>query len=449
MDYAGRQLAGRSERPQSATEAEDGVSSPGKGQRYDRYDPLSRQKTNHAIPAELPRGNRWRVHPLPFMFHAGAKARLERCSLNAPRAYARSGETRGGQRAVAHTASGQEYSTGTPIRQPDRSPDRRNKSLFMQPKSPDDDSGVRIPVRKLRIDPEDAGQRIDNFLTRTLPGVPKGRIYRMLRKGEVRVNGGRIRAEYKLVAGDELRIPPVTVRPAGESPAPGLVSRLENRIIFEDKALIVVNKPSGLAVHGGSGVSHGVIEVIRAARPACKGIALAHRIDRETSGCLVLTKKRSALRRVHELFREGRVEKNYLALVKGDWQYGERLIDQPLLVTNREGGERHVTGSGRGKPAETRVRLSRRYRTSCLVQCQPRTGRTHQIRVHLAEAGHPILGDARYGDSEANKRAASAGLKRLFLHAQSISFPDESGNERHFAAPLPEELERYLAMLSE
>lgn len=319
----------------------------------------------------------------------------------------------------------------------------------MQPKSPDDGTGIRTPVRKLRVDPDDAGQRIDNFLKRTLPGVPKGRIYRMLRKGEVRVNGGRIRAEYKLAAGDELRIPPITVRPQSESPAPGLVRGLENQIVFEDKSLIVVDKPSGLAVHGGSGISHGVVELIRAARPACKDVALAHRIDRETSGCLVLTKKRSALRRVHELFREGRVEKNYLTLVKGDWQYGERIIDQPLLVTNREGGERHVILSSKGKHAETRVRLSRRYDSSCLVQCQPKTGRTHQIRVHLAAAGHPILGDSRYGDAGENQRAAKAGLKRLFLHAQSISFPDESGNELHFAAPLSDELQNYLSTLRE
>lgn len=319
----------------------------------------------------------------------------------------------------------------------------------MQTKSPKDPAAVRTPVRKVRIDPEQAGQRIDNFLRRTLPGVPKGRIYRMLRKGEVRVNGGRTRAEYKLEEGDELRIPPVTLPPPGDAPAPAAVSRIEEHIIFEDKALLVVNKPSGIAVHGGSGVSHGVIELVRAARPTLKDLALAHRIDRETSGCLVLTKKRSALRRLHELFREGRVEKNYLALISGDWQYGEVNLDRPLLVTNRQGGERHVIVSDKGKPAATRVRLSRRYSTCCLVQCQPATGRTHQIRVHLADAGHPILGDDRYGIKEENERVAKSGLKRLFLHAQSISFPDESGNELHFAAPLTDDLERYLATLRE
>ena len=331
------------------------------------------------------------------------------------------------------------------LRQPDLLAFGVNKSLFMRIKSPEDSNAIRTPVRKVRIDSEQAGQRIDNFLRRELPGVPKGRIYRMLRKGEVRVNGGRTRAEYKLEAGDELRIPPVTIKADGEKPSPADARNIEEHILFEDKALLVINKPSGVAVHGGSGISHGVIERARAARPMLKDLSLAHRIDRETSGCLVLAKKRSALRRLHELFREGRVEKNYLALVAGDWQYGEVLLDRPLLVTHRQGGERHVIVSEKGKPAQTRVRLSRRYASSCLVQCQPATGRTHQIRVHLADAGHPILGDARYGFDKENQQAAQAGLHRLFLHAQSIAFPDDSGNELHFTAPLPDELERFLA----
>lgn len=317
----------------------------------------------------------------------------------------------------------------------------------MQTKSPAAPDGTKTAVKKLRIDPEQAGQRIDNFLRRELPGVPKGRIYRMLRKGEVRINGGRIRPDYKLEAGDEIRIPPVTLKADGDRPAADRIQGIEAAILFEDKSLLVVNKPSGVAVHGGSGVSHGVIELLRAARPEIRDLSLAHRIDRDTSGCLVLAKKRSALRRLHAMFRDGKVEKNYLALVVGDWQYGEQIVDRPLLVANRKGGERHVVVSNSGKPAQTRICLSRRYRHSSLVQCQPLTGRTHQIRVHAASMEHPILGDQRYGDEAQNRSAAGLGLNRLFLHAQSIAFPDEHGNEQHFTAPLSDELERFLDRL--
>jgi len=174
---------------------------------------------------------------------------------------------------------------------------------------------------------------------------------------------------------------------------------------------------------------------------------VVHRLDRETSGCLVVAKKRSALRALHEKFREGVVEKNYLALVVGDWQLGERVIDAPLLVTHRQGGERHVIVSPEGKPAATRVRLSRTYGKFSLLQCSPLTGRTHQIRVHLQSAGFPIAGDDRYGDADANRRVRALGLERLFLHAQSISFPDEHGNELHFTAPLPADLDRFLSRL--
>lgn len=294
------------------------------------------------------------------------------------------------------------------------------------------------------MDAEAAGQRIDNYLKRELPGVPKGRIYRLLRRGEVRVNGGRIRAEYKLETGDEVRIPPVRLKPEGAAPAPDRAARLLDSVIYEDKRLLVINKPGGLAVHGGSGISHGAVELLRAARPDLKDLGLVHRLDRETSGCLVLAKRRSALRELHEQFREGRVEKNYLALVAGDWQYGEQRIDAPLKVRNRKNGERHVVVSPDGKPAATRVRLSRTYGVASLLQCAPETGRTHQIRVHLKFTEHPILGDERYGDEAANLAAKQAGLKRLFLHAQSIAFPDDSGNELHFTAPLADDLERFL-----
>ncbi len=314
----------------------------------------------------------------------------------------------------------------------------------MQQKSHNSPDSKVTSVRKVRIDSELAGQRIDNFLRRELPGVPKGRLYRMLRRGEVRVNGGRIRAEYKLQEGDEVRVPPARIRAPGDAPSAGSVARIADRIIYEDKRLLVIDKPSGVAVHGGSGISHGVIEMLRHARPELKDLSLVHRLDRETSGCLVLAKRRSALRELHERFREGVVEKNYLALVVGDWQFGEQLIDKPLLVQNRKNGERHVVVSSGGKPAQTRVQLSRTFGKYSLLQCAPKTGRTHQIRVHLKSLEHPIAGDERYGDEEENRRAKKFGLKRLFLHAQSIAFPDGSGNELHFTASLADDLERFL-----
>jgi len=316
----------------------------------------------------------------------------------------------------------------------------------MQKKSPNAPAPVHAKVRKVRIDAEQAGQRIDNFLRRELPGVPKGRLYRILRRGEVRVNGGRIRAEYKLQEGDEVRVPPARVRAPGDAPGEGAVNRILDRIIFEDKKLLVIDKPSGVAVHGGSGISHGVIELLRHARPELTDLSLVHRLDRETSGCLVMAKRRSALRELHARFRDGVVEKIYLALVVGDWQYGDQLIDKPLLVENRKGGERHVIVSKGGKSAQTRVSLSRTFGKYSLLLCAPQTGRTHQIRVHLQALEFPILGDERYGDEDENRQATKFGLKRLFLHAQSIAFPDDSGNENHFTTPLSDDLERFLAV---
>ena len=305
----------------------------------------------------------------------------------------------------------------------------------------------RVGVQRIRIAGEQAGQRIDNFLRRELPGLPRSRLYRILRRGEVRVNGGRVRAEYRLKEGDEVRVPPVRIREEGPAPPEGQAARMAGRILFEDRRLLVLDKPAGVAVHGGSGISHGVIELLRAARPDIRDLSLVHRLDRETSGCLVLAKRRSALRVLHERFRDGAVEKNYLALAGGDWQLGERLVDVPLSVQHRQGGERHVVVSEHGKPARTRIRLSRRWAAFSLLQCQPLTGRTHQIRVHALHMGHPLAGDERYGDPEVNRRAGELGLGRLFLHAQSISFPDDRGNDLHFTAPLPDELERVLEQL--
>ena len=309
-----------------------------------------------------------------------------------------------------------------------------------------DMTGTRqTQVRKISVDRERAGQRIDNFLRTELPGVPKGRLYRLLRRGEVRVNGGRIKAEYKLKEGDEVRVPPARVREDGAPPSAKMAADILDHVLYEDKRLLVLNKPTGIAVHGGSGISHGVIELLRHARPDLKELALVHRIDRETSGCLVMAKRRSALRELHERFREGKVEKNYLALVIGDWQFGEQLIDAPLYVQHRKNGERHVVVRDSGKPAQTRVSLSRTYGLYSLLHCAPATGRTHQIRVHLQHAGHPIAGDERYGDEDENREAKQAGLPRMFLHAQSIAFVGDSGNDLHFTAPLADDLERFLA----
>ena len=314
----------------------------------------------------------------------------------------------------------------------------------MQDKSPDQVDSIQTKVRKVSIDADNAGQRIDNFLRRELPGVPKGRLYRLLRRGEVRVNSGRVRAEYKLQQGDEVRIPPARINAGGEPPSAHRSAAILDHVLFEDKRLLVIDKPTGVAVHGGSGISHGVIELLRHARPDLHDLSLVHRLDRETSGCLVLAKRRSALRALHEKFRDGVVEKNYLALALGDWQLGEQLIDAPLLVRHRQGGERHVIVDEEGKPAKTRIKLSRRYGKYSLLQCSPLTGRTHQIRVHAQYAGFPLLGDERYGDDDANYQAKKEGLPRLFLHAQSIAFPDDSGNDLHFTAPLAEDLERFL-----
>jgi 23S rRNA pseudouridine955/2504/2580 synthase len=317
----------------------------------------------------------------------------------------------------------------------------------MQGKSAEPDATRHTGVRKVAIDEEFAGQRVDNFLRRALPGVPRSRLYRLLRRGEVRVNGGRIGADYRLRVGDEVRIPPARVRAPGSAPAAASARRMAERVLYEDRRLLVIDKPAGTAVHGGSGVSHGVIELVRHARPDLREVELVHRLDRETSGCLVLAKRRSVLRELHEQFRQGVVEKNYLALAAGDWQHGEVVVDAPLEVRHRRGGERHVVVADSGRPAATRFRLSRRYGNFSLLQCEPLTGRTHQIRVHAAWRGHPLVVDERYGNEEANAAARRLGLKRLFLHAQSISFPGEYGTEQHFTAPLADELQAFLERL--
>lgn len=305
-------------------------------------------------------------------------------------------------------------------------------------------------VRILAVDAEDAGQRIDNFLLRHLKGVPRSLIYRILRRGEVRVNKGRIKPEYRVQAGDQVRIPPVRTGQPVPGPGGGPGSRLEERILYEDARLLVVDKPAGMAVHGGSGLSFGVIEALRAARPEARFLELVHRLDRETSGCLLIAKRRSELRMLHELLRGGGVEKRYLALVRGRWSRGETLVEAPLLKNQLRSGERIVTVDAEGKAADSRFRPLEIHREASLVEVELGTGRTHQIRVHGAHIGHPLAGDEKYGDAEFNRRMRDLGLRRLFLHAHSLGFADpESGREVHVSAPLPDELRVVLDRLAE
>lgn len=305
-------------------------------------------------------------------------------------------------------------------------------------------------VQIIQIPAEFAGQRVDNFLFTRLKGVPKSRVYRMLRSGEVRINGGRVRAQSRLQDGDMLRVPPVRVAEREEAPMPTalLHQRLDDRIVFEDDAMLVLNKPTGMPVHGGSGVSFGVIEGLRHLRPDARFLELVHRLDRDTSGLLLVAKKRSALRVLHELFRDDRVEKCYMALLAGAWGQKKLLVDAPLEKNVAQGGERMVRVSRHGKPAQTHFRRLELFADATLVEAKPVTGRTHQIRVHAAHLGHPITGDERYGQEETNKDFRRRGLKRLFLHAaQLVIAHPVSGVELRLHAPLEPELETFLQQL--
>jgi len=306
-------------------------------------------------------------------------------------------------------------------------------------------------VQTLEIGPDIAGQRIDNFLLARLKGAPKSLIYRILRRGEVRVNRGRIKPSYRLQAGDSVRIPPVRL---GEPRTPArpnqrVLDELEAAILYEDKRLLILNKPSGLAVHGGSGLNFGVIEALRALRPDAPYLELVHRLDRETSGCLVIAKKRSALRALHALLRgEGEgVDKRYLALVKGRWTGGARRIEAPLHKNVLKSGERVVVVDPRGKAALSLFKPLTIYDNTSLVEVRLITGRTHQVRVHAAHAGHPIAGDDKYGDPEFNKAMAGIGLKHLFLHARSLGFELEGAPPIQVTAPLDDNLTRVLDAL--
>ena len=310
---------------------------------------------------------------------------------------------------------------------------------------------IQQQVQLLTIEAEHEGQRIDNFLKTQLKGVPKSLIYRILRKGEVRVNKKRIKPEYKLCAGDVIRVPPVRVAEKNELPSAnlGVIQRLESQILFEDEAMIVLNKPSGMAVHGGSGLSFGVIEGLRALRPDARFLELVHRLDRDTSGVLLVAKKRSALRSLHEQLRVKTMRKQYLALVRGKWQAHVKVVNAPLRKNDLQSGERVVRVSADGKPSETRFRIVRQFAEATLVECSPITGRTHQIRVHTLHAGHPIACDDKYGEAAFDEKMRSQGLKRLFLHAWKLSFIHPAdGREMQMEAPLAPELDGFLEKLA-
>ena len=296
-------------------------------------------------------------------------------------------------------------------------------------------------VQLLEVAPELAGQRIDNFLRTQLKGVPKTLIYRILRKGEVRVNKGRIKPEYKLQAGDVVRVPPLRLAERDE-PAPlaqGLLERLEAAIVYEDKALIVLNKPAGIAVHGGSGLSYGVIEAFRQLRPDARELELVHRLDRDTSGLLMIAKKRSMLRHLHEALRGDGVDKRYLALVRGSWPTAKKQVRAPLMKNNLRSGERMVEVNVEGKDALTEFRIVRRFGDfATLVEASPITGRTHQIRVHAKHAGHSIAGDNKYGDEEFTREIRVLGGKRLFLHAHALRVTLPDGSQLSVEAPVDE-----------
>jgi len=295
----------------------------------------------------------------------------------------------------------------------------------------------------LEVGEESEGQRIDNFLLRHLKGVPKSHVYRVVRSGEVRVNSGRVKAEYRLVSGDRVRVPPVRIADRQETATP---KPLGLPVVHEDASLLVVDKPSGVAVHGGSGVSYGVIESLRAERPLSKFLELAHRLDRDTSGLLVLAKKRSALVELHRMLREGEVEKRYLAIAKGRWKGGARDLSDSLHKFVTRDGERRVAVRDDGQHALTRVKPVRVAEDFSVLDLRLMTGRTHQIRVHLAHAGHPVLGDDKYGDFALNKALAPRGVKRLFLHAARLSFAHPLTAEAlAFESPLPPDMKAFLA----
>jgi len=305
-------------------------------------------------------------------------------------------------------------------------------------------------VRLLTVGEGSEGQRLDNFLVRELKGVPQSRIYRMVRKGEVRLNKGRCKPDTRVHEGDVVRVPPVRLAARETTPArAGDLSWLATRILYEDEDLLAVDKPSGMAVHGGSGIRLGLIEAMRQLRPETAALELVHRLDRDTSGVLLLAKRRSVLRQLHADLREGRVHKRYLALVRGQWQGKARRVEAALEKNRLHSGERMVSVSAEGKESVSRFVPQRNFPPgAALVAVELLTGRTHQARVHAAHLGHPIAGDDKYGDREFNRAMRAHGLQRLFLHAERLEFTHPRKSCKIvLEAPLPEDLQEVLRSL--
>ena len=306
-------------------------------------------------------------------------------------------------------------------------------------------------VTKILVGEDAADQRVDNFLFKRLKGVPKSRVYRMLRAGEVRINGRRVKPEDRLLEGDQVRIPPVrTAMPAAVLSLPKIGKSLLGRVLYRDEALLVLDKPAGQAVHGGSGVSLGIIEQLRRELPECRFVELAHRLDKETSGVLLVALKRAALVELHRMLREGEVRKTYLALATGRWRDKLRNVKLALRKYHTGDGERRVAVAEDGQHAHTVFRLLGHHGDFSLLEAELKTGRTHQIRVHLAALGHPIAGDDKYGDFELNRALKKQGLKRMFLHAARVAFDHPlTGRRMELEAPLPDDLARFLDQLGD
>ena len=319
--------------------------------------------------------------------------------------------------------------------------------VYMKMKDLEKDS-----VRRLKIDDGADGQRLDNFLLTQLKGVPKSRIYKLVRGGEVRVNGGRVDVGHRLQPGDEVRIPPVRMAApaaAGVARLPPSVNRLLPRILYRDDALIALNKPAGMAVHGGSGISRGVIEQMRLELPECRYMELVHRLDRETSGVLLIALKRRALVNLHAAMRDGQIRKRYLTLVAGRWPNPVQHVKLPLHKRVDENGEKRVTVRDDGQTAHTIFRRQQGFQDFTLLEAELKTGRTHQIRVHTSHLGFPIAGDDKYGDFELNRALVKRGLKRMFLHAAHLAFAHPISSEPlAIEAPLPADLAEFLLALN-